>query len=96
MLSCAQELKRRVVASANASFAFMVFEFISAEMLVARGKSSGERGLEKNGKSGGGGRKPPPHLRMRFLACGRIFPYPVIDERMVSHTQGAAGRAGGF
>ena len=52
MLSCAQELKRREVANANASFDFMVFEFISAEMLVARGKSSGERGWEKTSARG--------------------------------------------
>jgi hypothetical protein len=42
MLSCAQELKRRVVANANASFDFMVVEFIGAEMPLARGKSSRE------------------------------------------------------
>jgi hypothetical protein len=46
-LSCAQELKRSVVASANASFDFMVFDFIDGEMSVARGKlGNGERILE--------------------------------------------------
>ena len=52
MLSCAQELMRRVVASANASFNFMVLEFIYAEMSEARGKSSGKRGLKKKSERG--------------------------------------------
>jgi hypothetical protein len=39
-LSCAQELKRRVVASANANFDFMVDEFMGAKMSEAREKSS--------------------------------------------------------
>jgi hypothetical protein len=47
MLSCAQELKRRVVASANASLDFMVINFIDAGTPVARWKwGNGERILE--------------------------------------------------
>jgi hypothetical protein len=44
-----------VVASANASFDFMVFDFIDGEMSVARGKLGSERKreFEKKGKSGG-------------------------------------------
>ena len=52
MLSCAQELKRRVLANANASFVFMVLEFINAKMSEASGKSSGKRGLKKKSERG--------------------------------------------
>jgi len=56
MLSCAQELKRREVANANASFDFMVVEIISTRKCRWQGGNWGM--VSKKGKrKGTGGRE---------------------------------------